>query len=678
MRTTARVVGLVIEFVVLWLSSALAILVLDAVFDGITLESVDFGIPALSRLPSALVVALVFGLLSAVLWPVFLRLMSWIGPALLFLLVFFASGAIMLVTLVVVPVAAVDKLWDAVLMAMLLSLFTSFVGGAIASRSNTAYRLMQVRRQRLKRNHAPVPDTPGLLCIQIDGLGHDVLRRAIADGVTPGLAALVRESHTLIPWHTDWSSQTGASQLGILHGSNHNVPAFRWYEKSTGKIAVFSNPRDNEDREMERADRTALLAVDGASRGNLFTGGAQDNVLVVSRMHGARLGGGAGYSSYFLDPSSALRTLIRMVAEVQRELRQSWHQRRADIRPRVPRGGIYPLVRAFTTVLATDVTVAAVVRDLIGGRSIVYADLIGYDEVSHHSGISRPETLKVLTKIDEEIQLLLAVVEQADRPYHVAILSDHGQSQGATFLQRYGIDLKQLVLRLCGEAAPSASLDTHTGAEGADYAVASVRPPKEPASPTPDEGLPVVLGSGNLGLISFPLIPGRADTDTIEAAHPGLLDGLRSHPGIGFLLVARPSGGSIVLGAVGTVDVTTGAVDGIDPLSDFGPDALEKIRRTDTFDNVADIMVGGAYWPETDEVAAFEEQVGSHGGMGGPQSTPFLLCPSVLPPPPDHLHGAEAVHRVLAGWRDLFGDNKHMDIPVRGTHGEDDGSGAFG
>jgi len=653
MRTTARLVGLLIEFVVLWLSSAVAILMLDAVFDGISLDSVNIGIPALSRLPSALVVALVFGVLSAVLWPLFVRLMSWVGPAVLFLLVFFASGAIMLLTLNIVPVASVERAWDAVLMATLLSLFTSVVGGAIASRSNTAYRLMQVRRQRLRRTHAPVSGEPGLLCIQIDGLGHEVLRRAIADGVTPGLAALVRQTHTLIPWHTDWSSQTGASQLGILHGSNHNVPAFRWYDKTNGKIDVFSNPRDNEDRELERADHPGLLAVDGASRGNLFTGGADDNVLVVSRMHGARLGGGAGYSSYFVDPSSALRTLIRMVAEVQRELRQSWHQRRADIRPRVPRGGTYPFVRAFATVLATDVTVAAVVRDLIHGRSIIYADLIGYDEVSHHSGISRPETLKVLTKIDEEVQMLVAVLEQADRPYHVTILSDHGQSQGATFLQRYGMSLEQLVLRLCGESAEvSSSVDQHAGAEGAEYAAASVRSPKSPETPAPEEGKPVVLGSGNLGLISFPSIPGRADIDAIESAHPGLLDALRAHPGIGFLLVTRVAGGSVVLGSDGTVDVTTGTVEGVDPLVDFGPDALEKIRRTDTFDNVADIMVGGAYWPETDEVAAFEEQVGSHGGMGGPQSTPFLLCPNVLPLPSGHVHGAEAVHAVLAGWRD--------------------------
>ncbi|PYE20647.1 uncharacterized membrane protein YvlD (DUF360 family) [Williamsia limnetica] len=654
MHTTTKVVRLFIEFVVLWLSSAAAILVLDAVFDGISLHSADFGIPALSTLPSALVVALVFGVLSAVLWPAVVRLMSWVGPAVLFLLVFFASGAIMWLTLNIVPMASIDKPWDAVVMAALLSLFSSFVGGAIASRSDTSYRLMQVRRQRFRFRHSPSGSgaTPGLLCIQIDGLGHDVLRRAIADGVTPGLASMVRQTHSLIPWHTDWSSQTGASQLGILHGSNHNVPAFRWYDKTSGKIAVFSNPRDNEDREIERAEIPGLLSTDGASRGNLFTGGADDNVLVVSRMRGARVGGGAGYSSYFSDPSSTLRTVIRMGAEIQRELRQAWHQRRADVRPRVPRGGSYPLVRAFANVLATDVTAAAVVRDLIQGRSIIYVDLIGYDEVSHHSGISRPETLSVLTKIDEVIAMLRKVIEQADRPYRVVVLSDHGQSQGATFLQRYDESLEQLVLRLCGADGLASPADPKPGAEGFEYAAASVRPPKPEQEPGTPAGVPVVLGSGNLGLVSFPWLPGRATVEAIAADCPGLVDALRVHPGIGFVLLARAEGGSVVLGAEGSVDVDTGAVDGVDPLAYFGPDALQKIRRTDAFDNVADIMVGGSYWPETDEVAAFEEQVGSHGGMGGPQSTPFLLYPDDVPTPPQPLHGAEQVHAVLVGWRD--------------------------
>ncbi|MEE3853080.1 alkaline phosphatase family protein [Gordonia sp. LSe1-13] len=662
MRSTTRVVGIAVELLVLWLTTALALLVLDAVFGGVTLDTVTVSGRA-TNLPAALALALVFGLLNAILWPLVVRAMSWIGPIVLFLSVFVAGGLLLMLSLLLVPVATVDRTFDLFVMAALLSLFTSAVGGVIASRSDTSYRLMQVRRQRFRRRRTPSADAgPGLLCLQIDGLGHGVLRRAIADGVTPTIAKLVRETHRLTPWHTDWSSQTGASQLGILHGSNHNVPAFRWYDKTTGTIAVFSNPRDNEQREAERADRPGLLAFDGASRGNLFTGGADDNVLVVSRMRGARLGGGAGYASYFFDLSSALRTVARMIAEIQRELRQALHQRRRDIRPRVSRGGVYPFVRAFTTVVATDITVAAVVRDLINGRSIIYADLIGYDEVSHHSGISRPETLAVLTKIDETIRLLLATVEQADRDYHVVLLSDHGQSQGATFSRRYGETLGQVVDRLCGDPdrPPAEDLSAQSDTEGRLYASASIGSAADTDEIVPPSDRPVVLGSGNLGLISFPHIAGRADTTAIDEAYPGLLDGLRSHPGIGFLLVSQPDGGSVVLGANGTVDVATGSVTGTDPLAHFGDDALEKIRRTDTFDNVADIMVGGAYWPETDEVAAFEEQVGSHGGMGGPQSTPFLLFPVVLPHPPQPLFGAESVHRVLADWRDLRAD----EVPV--------------
>ena len=654
MRSTRAAIRLLINFAVLWLSSALAIIVLDAVLDGVRLDSV--GHSPVATLPAALTLALVFGVLNAVLWPLILRAMAWVGPVALFVLVFFSGGVIMLLALYLVPVASVLHLTSAFVMAAVLSLFTSVVNGALASRSDTAYRVMQVRRQRfrLRRTQADAAlrdGPPGLLCIQIDGLGHDVLRRAIADGVTPTLARLVRESHRLIAWHTDWSSQTGASQLGILHGSNHNVPAFRWYNKDSGTISVFSSPRDNEEREFERADLTGLLAVDGASRGNLFTGGAEDNVLVVSRMRGARLGGGAGYSSYFADPSSALRTVIRMIAEINRELRQAWRQKRRDVVPRVSRGGVYPFVRAFTTVLATDMNVAAVVRDLISGRSTIYVDLIGYDEVSHHSGVSRPETLAVLTKIDETIQLLLAVVDQAQRDYRVVLLSDHGQSQGATFRQRYSETLAELVSRLCGTRTADSS-EADADAEGRLYAAASVHHSTSRTRPHVDGSGPVVLGSGNLGLISFPAIAGRATVRDIESRHPGLVDALRRHPGIGFLLISTDTGTSTVLGPRGSVDVTSGTVDGIDPLAPFGPDALEKIRRTDGFDNVADIMVGGAYWPETDEVAAFEEQVGSHGGMGGPQSAPFLLFPDLLPSPPEPLHGAENVHRVLAGWRD--------------------------
>ena len=72
--------------------------------------------------------------------------------------------------------------------------------------------------------------------------------------------------------------------------------------------------------------------------------------------------------------------------------------------------------------------------------------------------------------------------------------------------------------------------------------------------------------------------------------------------------------------------------------------------RTDGFAHCPDIVVNSTYWQESDEVAAFEELVGSHGGLGGTQSHPFLLHPLELALPPEELVGAELVHRHLRRW----------------------------
>src|SRR5690606_33045998 len=68
-------------------------------------------------------------------------------------------------------------------------------------------------------------------------------------------------------------------------------------------------------------------------------------------------------------------------------------------------------------------------------------------EVAHHSGIERGDALRVLRTIDRDIGRLEKVAEEAPRPYHLIVLSDHGQTQGATFRQRYGETLSNVVER---------------------------------------------------------------------------------------------------------------------------------------------------------------------------------------------------------------------------------------
>ncbi|MHC5908122.1 hypothetical protein ACVNF4_30200, partial [Streptomyces sp. S6] len=181
---------------------------------------------------------------------------------------------------------------------------------------------------------------------------------------------------------------------------------------------------------------------------------------------------------------------------------------------------------------------------------------------------------------------------------------------------------------------------------------------------------PVVLASGNLGLISFPDVPHRMTKEEIDARHPALLTTLANHPGIGFLLVASAEHGGVVLGAHGTEVPVAELADCAGPLAAFERGAADAVRRTHGFPHAADIMVNSFHDPADGEVLAFEEQIGSHGGLGGAQGKPFLLSPRALSSPVgegEELVGAEQVHRVLRRWLEEAGGPQ---VPVADTDGD--------
>ncbi len=160
-----------------------------------------------------------------------------------------------------------------------------------------------------------------------------------------------------------------------------------------------------------------------------------------------------------------------------------------------------------------------------------------------------------------------------------------------------------------------------------------------------------MLGSGNLGLVYLMEEKRRLTLEEIEELHPGLLPALRAHPHIGFALVHSQAHGPVVLGAHGASFLAEGRVEGEDPLAPFPPGAAGHLLRSDGFEHVADVLVNSFYDPALDEGCAFEELISFHGGLGGPQTQPFLLVPPRLPLPDEPLVGAEAVHGLLSGWR---------------------------
>lgn len=662
--------GALFRVLAVWLVSSLTLLVLAGLLPDFRLQSP--GGDSLTR--TAVTAALgagAFGLLSALVWPLLVRALLLVPALVLGLLVFFLNGSLLLLALDLIPEGRGQAAPEtAVIVAAAMSAASSATSAFLAVRNDEAYHRRLVRlagRRGHRARPAAGPATPGTVFLQLDGVGHDLLREAVQGErpLMPTLARWTRDSHRLTPWRTDWSSQTGASQLALLHGSNEDLPAFRWYEKDTRTVIVSNRPSSAaalQRRAIERTGDGGLLAYDGASRGNLFSGGADQVALVMSvaARRGRHNRSRAGYFAYFSDPANATRTAVSFVAEVVREIVQSLRTRFRRELPRVKRGGLYPVIRAFATVVERDVVVAAVIGDLLAGRTAIYADLVAYDEVAHHSGPAHRDALQVLRSLDRALALIAGAARHAPRPYRIVVLSDHGQSHGPTFLERYGLSLGDLVRAGCGLPVPRRAGRTPSGAEARAAARAALHRPEEAAgqgrerTAGPGSSHPLVLASGNLGLVSFPDVPGRITREELDRRHPALLATLANHPGIGFLLVRSAVHGPVVLGPAGTEHhLDTGRVIGADPLAPFGEGAADAVRRTDRFPHVADLMVNSACDPATGAVHAFEEQIGSHGGLGGAQSHPFLLWPVELTPPaPDGepLTGAEQVHRVLRRW----------------------------
>src|SRR5439155_24287386 len=132
---------------------------------------------------------------------------------------------------------------------------------------------------------APRSDIAGVVILQIDGLSHPVVLNQIRAGRIPNMARWLRSrSHRLVAWECELPSQTSASQAGILRGSNDGIPAFRWYEKASGRLLVSNRPSDAAEIEARLADSDSLMAGQGCSVGNLFSGGAAESLLTMSRM----------------------------------------------------------------------------------------------------------------------------------------------------------------------------------------------------------------------------------------------------------------------------------------------------------------------------------------------------------------------------------------------------------
>ena len=400
-----------------------------------------------------------------------------------------------------------------------------------------------------------------------------------------------------------------------------------------------SAPPDCAEIERRHAGN-GLLRDGGASRGNLLSGEADHVILTVSRMD-AEKKANPGYRAFLANGFNVTRVLVLTFWEVCLELSASSRAKRRDVRPRGHRGGYYPLMRGALCVFVRDLIVYGVLQDMMKGRPAIYATFSSYDEVAHHSGLERADTLEALRKLDQQFGRIERARPYAARPYAIVVLSDHGQTQGATFKQRNGYGLDELVERSLsrGSVDGLAGGDEQSSMVGhaLGEATGTGKKEKKAKNDVSDKDV-VVMGSGNLGLVYLMEERRRLTLEEMNERHPDLIPALRDHPHVGWLLVRSSEHGPLALGANGTRYLADGRVEGEDPLAPFSPTAPQHLLRTDGFAHVADIMIGSFYDPALETGCAFEELISFHGGIGGPQTRPFILHPAELEVPDGRAH----------------------------------------
>lgn len=563
---------------------------------------------------------------------------------------------------------------------------TAFGGWLTDAGSESAFFaqvLRQVVRYSPRNAHY---DSPGLVIIQIDGLSAPLLRFSLSSGALPTISRWVRSgSHHILDWHTGLPSTTPGSQSGILHGAATRVPAFRWYEKKTSRLMVANRSEDAAEIETRLSDGKGLLADGGVSISNVFSGDAETSFLTFSRTYLPKEGA-SGYATFLSTPQGFSRAFVLTLGAMITNLLQVRRQSQLRITPRV-RGSLSSIsLRAVTTVLLRDIDVTLMAEQMAKGAPVIYADFVDYDEVAHHAGPTRPESLNTLQGIDGVLRIVERLATTVKRRYEIVVLSDHGQAQGATFRQRHGVTLEDVVRDLVGEGTMQVATGTaetygpvnallteitqrggrrgqrkrrtspvtlgpgkHEGRLAAHRHDADH--PSGPADEPPEVPESVVAASGNLALVYLPRIPGQATFEQIMAAHPRLVPGLAEHPGVGLLVVTSEEFGPIALGAGGTHRLRDGVIDGDDPVAAFGPLAAADLLEHQGHDHVGDLVLISTIDPVTHEVAAFEELVGSHGGLGGDQTNAFLLHPTTWRAPGAEVMRSDAVHDLLTGWR---------------------------
>jgi hypothetical protein len=522
------------------------------------------------------------------------------------------------------------------------------------------------RRARRER------DERGFVALQIDALSFDDLSYALEHGYAPNLKRLLeRDDWEIRAYPAGLPSATPAAQAAIFFGTKKDIPAFRFYEKSEKRIIVGSKPADVQHI-RDRLPQSGVLD-GGSGYVNIYDGGADRAVFTLAAKKPQRflqkMGGGRFALLLLLHPFRLARLLVASAWEYLREeVLRLMSQIRGDY---TYYWWYLPFLHIATNVVLREFQTLAVLLDIYTGAPGIYTTYNVYDEFAHHYGPQSRTAYSSVRAFDRRVGEIRRMLRRVPgRPYDLYILSDHGQTPSVPYRVQFGETLGEtiiaaaqhgvLILAGTGDYAPEhedvmdflvqeleevsaeSSMPARRAGLGLGRWIRRHYSPfplvAEVAKQSEDTKL-VVTYSSSLAHVYWtePEEPLTFDEVRDDKDRRALYYFLVAHSGIGCVITRMLDGahvenlrGRALVTANGEVEVLAGD----DPLLGYASTLPERlaIANLARMKNAGDLILFGAYDPETGRCVCFDDQIGAHGAMGGRQSYPFVMAPRGLIP----------------------------------------------
>ena len=454
----------------------------------------------------------------------------------------------------------------------------------------------------------PPTDRPArrrFLIVQIDGLSREMFDRALGRGVLRNVRRLLdtgrlarRDLSVGLP------SSTPAFQASLMYGGRPDIPGFHFYDKRERRELHFPKHGVADLIQQRHArGRTGILE-GGSCYGCIFTGGAVDDLWTFARLRSlASAGRGLRRTalSGLLLGWVALKcfaltmvTLARFVGRAARALLAGRMEIRRSLEALVVDVGVSIWTRQLFTLLVS--------ADLYRGVPAIYVNFLDYDVLSHAFGPADPLAFRGLVRVDRSIQQLARIVRRLpEMGYDLYVLSDHGQSPTRTFRRvARGASLDDVVRDALGGEAPSALR---------------------------------VIAAGPNAFVYFTDQEEPLSASEIESRHPGALEWLSRHPGIG-LVLARGAEGPVCWYRGHRVPLTRRPDPAVrDPFAGRADRevVVAGLRDLMAMPSAGDIVLYGTGAPGGD--VSYIDERGAHAGPSEAELHTFILHPPSVPLP---------------------------------------------